>query len=64
MFADICTEYVMDMVGHFELPTSHINRETATREDIEYAIKLNTHCLAYYRKYIREMKNHLEQKLK
>lgn len=38
----------MNMVGHFELPASHLDPETASLEDCEYAIQLGKLCLSHY----------------
>lgn len=47
----------MDLVGHFELPTAHLNPVTASVEDCEYAIKLGRHCMSSYMTIIEEMDN-------
>lgn len=43
-----CLEAVMDMVGHFERPTSHIDFATASLEDYEAAIQVVKSCIAHY----------------
>lgn len=53
----------MDMVGHHELPSSHINPATASLEDCEYAIALDNFSIAYYTAFTEELEDLIRAKL-
>lgn len=56
-------EAVMDIVGHYELPACHINPETATLEDCDYAIDLGRFCIAYYDRFCESLNELIRDKL-